>query len=537
MTSKSIFFSFLTILALSIAGAEAATITVGPEGCDHVSIQAAIEAASPGDVLVVAGGTYSENLVVDRPLVLQGAGNGTDRPIVDADGRGSAVTLVADGVRLEGFVLENGGFGWAGIDVKSNYNQIRRNLVTDNRWYGIFLDGANGCLIEENVVLNNKYGIWINLGSDDNRVQKNVLQDNENYNAFDLGTNLWEGNFYGDYDGFAPLYEVAGIYSVDHSPSGPEKEPVVEEASTVTVNVTEADRPKEVTAEDLAATEVEDMDSNSDLDSYSAPESAEDAAIEADLGPIDLDSEEESEEEISSSNRALEASTFWGPTKKRISIKELSRLRNAPSLEEEEAEKEAEVNESAVKESIVDEPPEAADTAVDSYSAEDWAIKGDSLGRLGRYSEAASCYDRALVMDPELEDAWNGKGDALLMTGRYDRALRCYERALEIEPDSAEIWYNQGNALQMLLQFDEALACYDEALRIEPGFAEAWNRKGMTLNRLGRYEEALDCFDEAIVIEPGYSAAWSNKSWALQMLGEDDAAKEAFDRARALGYG
>ncbi len=530
MSSKSVFF--LTVLALFLAGAEAATVTVGPKGCDHVSIQAAIDAASPGDVVEVGGGTYRENLVVDMSLVLRGAGNGTEKPIVDAGGRGSAATLVADGVLLEGFVLENAGFGWAGIEVRSKDNLIRGNLVTDNSWYGIFLDGSSGSIIEENVVWKNKYGIWINAGSNDNRILKNVLQDNENYNAFDLGTNLWEGNFYGDFDESSPVYEVAGISSVDRSPSGPEKEPVVEEPSEEPENVTEADQTlEEAAGEDVAA---------------------EDAAGGADLGLTGLGSEDDLADEESSANLTLEASTAEEPSKRPgLSLMDLGLVFDAPS-EEVVAEVpagpavgdsivdaelgEAEANESA-EEPIVDEPQEVTVTAVEAYTAEDWVERGDSLCRSGRYGGAAGCYDHALEMEPELADAWDGKGDALQMTGSYDKALRCYERALVIDPNFAESWYHKGNTLQMLLRFDEALGCYDEALRIDPAFAEAWNKKGMTLNRLGRYQEALDCFDEALEIEPGYAAAWNNKSWALQMLGEGDAAKEAFDKARALGYG
>lgn len=550
MSSKTIIlFSLMTILSLPLG--EAATITVGPEGCDHVGIQAAIDAASPGDVVSVQNGTYRENLVVDKPIVLRNSGDGTDRPIVDAGGRGSAVTLVADGVTLQGFVLENGGFGWAGIEVRSKENAIRGNLITDNRWYGIFLEGAEGCVIEENVVWMNKYGIWINAGSRENLLRKNVLQDNENYNAFDLGTNLWEGNFYGDYDGSRLIYEVPGISSVDSHPSGPEKVVAAEEPPTVAGDAPVQSEP-EVEGPDLSS------NSNASVGAYGG-----DAGL-IDLNLTDLDSTNGSTTESPPSNLTEEPSPVFEPRKRpQINILELSQVLSDSSDEEAEAEEEkpgpevspgtsagdgtvdasrAEVEEAneAVEDGGTPDEPTSNETteeapAAANYTAEDWTIWGRSLASSGRYTEAVSCFDRALLIDPGLAAAWDGKGEALMMIGRYDKALTSFEKALAIEPESAEIWCHRGNALQMLLRFDDALGCYDEALKINPQLAEAWNRKGTTLNRLGRYSEALDCFDRALEIDPGLASAWNSKSWALQMLGEDEAAKEAFDRARGLG--
>src|ERR1051325_5799618 len=109
--------------ALLAASAEARTWTVGGPGADFPLISPAIAAASGGDTILVRGGVYREDLILDKPLTVTGQGS----PTLFGTGLGSIVTITAPGCELSGFTIEGSGTGQtnemdAAVQVRSNGN-------------------------------------------------------------------------------------------------------------------------------------------------------------------------------------------------------------------------------------------------------------------------------------------------------------------------------------------------------------------------------------------------------------------------------
>ena len=92
---------------------------------------------------------------------------------------------------------------------------------------------------------------------------------------------------------------------------------------------------------------------------------------------------------------------------------------------------------------------------------------------------------------------WLEEGNSLYEQGRYNEAVQFYDRAILINPQLETAWFNKGNALYMQGNYEEALQVFDKAIEINPQDAITWNCRGLTLIKLGRTVEANESFAKA----------------------------------------
>jgi parallel beta-helix repeat protein len=142
---------------------------------DFAKIQDAVNAAGPGDTIIVYPGTYTENVDVNKSLILKGEG----MPVVDAGESGSAITLAADGCTVEGFEVTGAGGAWgdAGIRIESNNGLVKGNLATNGPGWGVSLWHSSGNILIDNNVTNNMYGIFLDE-SGNNTLVENIMSGN-----------------------------------------------------------------------------------------------------------------------------------------------------------------------------------------------------------------------------------------------------------------------------------------------------------------------------------------------------------------------
>jgi parallel beta-helix repeat protein len=123
---------------------------------DFPTIQAAIDAAPTSATVLVATGTYRENLIVYKHnLVLRG--EGAEKTIIEPAKTDLPVVLMLSAAALRGFTIRGArGLRASGIQVTGTDNFIiADNVIEDNFPHGIYVQGRYSGSIHNNVIQNN----------------------------------------------------------------------------------------------------------------------------------------------------------------------------------------------------------------------------------------------------------------------------------------------------------------------------------------------------------------------------------------------
>ena len=190
------------------AKAELKTIIV-PD--DYPTIQAAVNAATDGDTIIVRDGIYTENVNVNKSLTIKSE-HGCDSTVVQAANSNDDVfDVTTDYVNIFGFTVEGATGGWkAGIHlVYADYCNISHNIASNNL-FGILLDWPSNINVINNIASNNGAdGVLLRYsqmgGLSYNNIINNTCSNNWN-NGIDLedstGDNIINNTCLNNHNGY-----------------------------------------------------------------------------------------------------------------------------------------------------------------------------------------------------------------------------------------------------------------------------------------------------------------------------------------------
>jgi parallel beta-helix repeat protein len=204
MGGKPMRVTTLFLLVVLSQGALAGTLRV-PQ--DHKSIQAAVDAAQPGDTVMVSPGNYKERIRLKPGIIVRSAGDDAkgelglkraEATLLDGGGEGSGPGVVmAEGSSLDGFTVTNVG-NYDDARWKRHYDSQGEELADEEGAVGV--EGSNPAISIEGVTCtvvqcivhhNGSAGIGV-VGQDGQRVAP-IIRGNVVFRNMGGGIGLADG--------------------------------------------------------------------------------------------------------------------------------------------------------------------------------------------------------------------------------------------------------------------------------------------------------------------------------------------------------
>ena len=193
----------ILFLSAFVSSAVASTLYVLD---DYSTIQAAVDSANTGDVVIVRDGTYTENVDVNKRLTIRSVSRNPADTIVQAANPDDHIfEITANDVNISGFTVK-GATDASGISLDEvSHCNISNNVVLDSE-YGICLSHSNSNKVMSNNAQNNREGIHLFV-SNDNNIMRNNASSNREY-----GVCLWADSSNNEIAMNNLLNEYNGIY-------------------------------------------------------------------------------------------------------------------------------------------------------------------------------------------------------------------------------------------------------------------------------------------------------------------------------------
>jgi predicted O-linked N-acetylglucosamine transferase (SPINDLY family) len=155
------------------------------------------------------------------------------------------------------------------------------------------------------------------------------------------------------------------------------------------------------------------------------------------------------------------------------------------------------------------------------------------LCRSGQHEQALPHLEAACRMAPDRALIHNNLGTALLVLGRWSEAAKAYRRAITLDPGVPEIWMALANAELEMERCEEALRASEEAMRLDPKDTRIVECRMRVLARACRVDDAVSLLEDGLRQKPGDRRLLGSLAFHLNYLTVDPA--RTLDAHRRFG--
>ena len=139
------------------------------------SIQYAVDAASPGDTIIVKDGTYTENVYVNKRLTIISENGSANCTVQAAERSEDVFHIAADYVNISGFTIRRA-YDAAGIRIESDFCNVSNNICSNNI-DGINIRYSNNNSITNNDCSYNRFGIYLSNSNNNSIINNNCSKN------------------------------------------------------------------------------------------------------------------------------------------------------------------------------------------------------------------------------------------------------------------------------------------------------------------------------------------------------------------------
>jgi len=179
-------------------------------------LQEAIDQAKAGSRLVLPAGIYRGNIVINKPLILDGK---DQRAIIEGDGKGTVITITASGVTVENVTIRHSGAEHervdAGVALKKAEQITIKNCKIIDCLFGIDMEQISRSEIIGNYIESKPFDLGLRGDgvrlwySNDNHLSNNHLYKSRDFVVWYSHGNLIENNL-GEYGRYALHFMYTG---------------------------------------------------------------------------------------------------------------------------------------------------------------------------------------------------------------------------------------------------------------------------------------------------------------------------------------